>query len=139
MISVKHRTAEALAPTLSIFHSVGDRPLRAVWQIYTEGSLDRLVLDFGDISLTALVDEDDDSIDITVAATADPQSIGGMDASSAEPWNKVIGKAFGWGWVMVNQQGYCDGLLLSFDGIFPQIVLNVIASSIKVGTVSSSS
>ena len=45
-------------------------------------------------------------------------------------------KTFGWGWVAIDQQGYCDGLLLSFEAIvFPEIVLNVVASSIKVGAV----
>jgi hypothetical protein len=121
---------------LSAFHSVGDRSLQTVWQVYTEGSLDRLILDFGQISLIIVADENDDTIDITIADSPDPHSIGGVDGSSLKPWNSFIGKRFGWGWVTVNQQGYRDGLLLSFESIVPQIVLNVIASSIKVGTIS---
>jgi hypothetical protein len=46
-------------------------------------------------------------------------------------WDRFIGKAFGWGWVTVNQQGYCDGALLGFDGISPNISIEVMASSIK--------
>ncbi len=132
MISAKQTIAEALAPMLSAFHSLSDQCLHAVWLVYTEGSLDRLILAFGQTSLIIVADENDDSIDFTVSEITDPRGIGGVDASGQEPWNNLIGKSFGWGWITVNQQGYCDGLLLSFKGIVPQIMLNVIASSIKV-------
>jgi hypothetical protein len=47
---------------------------------------------------------------------------------------------FGWGWITMNQQGYCDGLLLSFGKvIFPQLVLNVMASAIEVGKIAKDS
>ena len=59
-----------------------------------------------------------------------------VDVSSNEPWVNFIGKVFGWGWITLNQQGYCDGVLLSFEQVvFPEVALNVIASSIKVGVV----
>jgi len=122
---------------LSMFHSIGDRSLRAVWQVYTEGSMDKLVFDFGQISLIVAADENDDSIDIAVAGPNGPAPVGGVDGSQLPPWNNIVGKPFGWGWVTVNQQGYCDGLLLGFGGIVPQIALNAIASSIKVGVISS--
>ena len=104
--------------------------------VYTEGSLDKLIFNFGQISLIVTADENDDSIDIAAAGTTEPPHVVGVDKSQLHPWNNIIGKPFGWGWVTVNQQGYCDGLLLGFGGIFPQIVLNVIASSIKVGVIS---
>lgn len=135
MTTVKTRAGEALAPMLSAFHSISDQSLLAVWQVYSDGSLDKLVLDFGRVSLMVIADENDDSIDIAVAETADLRNAGGVDGSPLEPWNRLIGKPFGWGWVTVNQQGYCDGLLLSFGGIVPQIALNVMASSIKISTV----
>ncbi len=135
MTTVKTRAAEALAPMLSAFHSISDQSLQAVWHVYTDGSLDKLVLDFSRVSLTVVGDEDDDSIDIAATETADLRNAGGVDGSHLEPWNRLIGKPFGWGWVTVNQQGYCDGLLLSFGGIVPQIALNVIASSIKISTI----
>jgi len=131
----KNRVAEALYPTLDAFHAISGQPLQTVWQVYTEASLDRLILDFGSVSLVVIADENDDSVDLEVAETTDDHNAGSVDASHLEPWNNFIGRAFGWGWVTVNQQGYCDGLLLSFEGIIPQLVLNVIASSIKVGMI----
>lgn len=135
MTTAKTIAAEALFPMLSAFHSISGQPLQAVWQIHTEGSLDRFILDFGTHALIVNADEDDDSIELSISVAADSHKSGDVDASHLEPWDKFIGMSFGWGWVTVNQQGYCDGLLLSFEGIVPQIILNVIASSIKVGTI----
>lgn len=129
------QAAEALTPMLDAFHLIDEKCLQAVWHAYTEGSLERRALDFGQISLMVVADENDDSLDVTVAGTTGLRKAGCVDASRLEPWRGVIGKRFGWGWVTVNQQGYCDGLLLSFGGIVPQIALNVIASSIKVATI----
>ncbi|MGB9468286.1 MAG: DUF6334 family protein, partial [Candidatus Acidiferrum sp.] len=53
-----------------------------------------------------------------------------MDASESEPWGSFIGKPFGWGWIIINQQGYCDGILLRVSGITQVMFLNVVASSI---------
>ncbi|MBI3658547.1 MAG: hypothetical protein HY232_19250 [Acidobacteria bacterium] len=135
MTTVKTRAARALSPLLSVFHSISGQPLQAVWQIYTEGSLDRLILDFGSSSLVVIADENDDSIDCKISDATDLHKAGSVDASHLAPWNSFVGKSFGWGWVTINQQGYCDGLLLSFEGIIPQLALNVMASSIKVGMI----
>ena len=135
MTTTKTMAAEALFPMLSPFHSISGQPLQAVRQVHAEGSLDRLVLDFGTNALVVSADEDDDSIDLSVSLGADSHRAGDVDSSHLEPWDNFIGMSFGWGWVTVNQQGYCDGLLISFKGIVPQIILNVIASSIKVGTI----
>jgi Family of unknown function (DUF6334) len=40
------------------------------------------------------------------------------------------------GYAVVNQQGYCDGLLLSFGDIRPKVLLQVMASSIEVKAIS---
>lgn len=135
MTTAKTQAAEALFPMLSAFHSISDLPLQAVWQTLTEGSLDRFVFDFGPKALIVFADENDDSIELSVSETRDFLNEGGVDVSQMEPWASLIGASFGWGWLTINQQGYCDGLLLAFAGIVPQIVLNVIASSIKVGTI----
>jgi hypothetical protein len=37
--------------------------------------------------------------------------------------------------VIVNQQGYCDGAMLSFDGIRPGVLLTVVASALKVSAI----
>jgi hypothetical protein len=135
MTTAKTMAAEALFPMLSAFHAISGHPLQAVWQIHTEGSLDKLVFDFGSNALIVSADESDDSIELSVSAVADSHEAGSVNVSHREPWSGFIGTSFGWGWLTVNQQGYCDGLLLSFGGIVPQIVLNVIASTIKVGTI----
>ena len=72
--------------------------------------------------------EPDDETVIVSAGSFDPE--GGIDLS--ESWRDLIGAEFWWGWIAVNQQGYSDGVLLSFNGIDPQVLLNVIASSIVV-------
>lgn len=137
MTIVKTRGTEGLAQMISTFQSISDHALalQGVSQVYTEGCLDRLALDFGRLSLIVAADESNDSIDVTVAGTSGRRYPGGMDGSHLEPWNQFIGKRFGWGWVTVNQQGYCDGVLLSFGGIVPQVVLNVMASSIRVSVI----
>jgi hypothetical protein len=135
MLTTKLKVAEALAPMLSAFQSIIGKPLQSVWQCGTEGSLDRVALDFDGASLVILADENDDSIDITLSEQTDQRNISDVDASDLDPWRGFVGMPFGWGWVTVNQQGYCDGVLLSFGGIFPQIALNVVASSIKVAAI----
>ena len=88
------KAAEALSPMLDVFHSIIGETLQAVWHVYAEGSLDRLVLDFGSVSLIVLADENDDSIDILIATATDLRK-SGTDASHLEPWNHFIGKPFG--------------------------------------------
>lgn len=131
----KTQAAEALSPMLSALGQLTDRRLDSVWEMHREGSLDRLELILGTAALIITADPDDDTIDFSVSDSDDPGAEGYVDASQAEPWKNLIGRSFGWGWVTINQQGYCDGLLFSFDGIYPAVLLNVIASSIKVGLI----
>jgi hypothetical protein len=58
-------------------------------------------------------------------------------AAASAPWRRLLGKELGWTWVATNQQGYCDSVMLSFEGIIPTILLHVIASSIEVFTIAS--
>lgn len=132
-MTVKTKTAEALFPVLSTFHSIGDQSLQTVWQRFTEGCVEQLVLDFGSTSLVVTVNKDDDSIELRNEHGTDTSDL--IDMTQSNPWKNFVGKAFGWGWVTINQQGYCDGLLLSFGEAVPQLVLNVAASSIKIGMV----
>lgn len=134
MSSIKNRTADALAPTLSNFHEVNDQQLKGVQYIYRDGSLESVVLEFDKCFQALAADENDDTIDLSVVRTNlhDVQSISG---NHLDVWEKFIGKRFGWGWVTVNQQGYCDGVLLSFEGIVPQIAVSVVASSIKIAMI----
>ena len=54
------------------------------------------------------------------------------DLSSSSFWRGFLGQPFGWGWVATNQQGYRDAVMLSFGGITPQVMFEVIASSMKM-------
>lgn len=127
MITVNNKATEAL----SCFRTIDGLQLRRVWQLEADSSVDRLILDFSSTSLLITADEDDDSITCSIAKGIAVDQGCGVDVSDREPWKSFIGRSFGWGWVTINQQGYCDGLLLSFGGIVPQLVLNVMASSIK--------
>src|SRR5947209_6568479 len=130
------KAAEALYATLSVFHSIAGQSLKAVRQVYAEGCLDKVVLDFGSTSLLVVADANDDSIDFRIAEAAEVTTLSSIDASLMEPWTRLIGKRFGWGWMALSQQGYCDALLLSFNEVvFPEVVLTVIASSIKFGAI----
>jgi len=131
----KTEIANALLPKLSPFQSVGDRQLQAVNYIYSDGSLDRVLLDFGAMLVLIKADERDDTIDFEITETVDLHNTHVVDVGHQEPWQNFIGRSFGWGWAIVSQQGYCDGLLLSFDGLSPRLILNVVASSIKVGLI----
>jgi hypothetical protein len=135
MGTTKTEIANALLPILSRFQSVGDRQLQAVNYIYSEGSLDRVLLDFGAMLVLIKANEGDDTIDFEIAETVDLHNTQVVNVGHQEPWQNFIGRSFGWGWAIVNQQGYCDGLLLSFNGLFPRLILNVAASSIKVGLI----
>jgi Family of unknown function (DUF6334) len=129
------KAAQALSPLLSPLGRLSEQRLDSVWALHIEGSLDRLVLRFGPAALIIKADPDEDTIEFSVSDSCDPHADGCIEADKTEPWRSLIGKPFGWGWVTINQQGYCDGLLLSFEGIYPGIVLNVIASSIKIGLI----
>jgi Family of unknown function (DUF6334) len=96
-----------------------------------EASLGKIVLGFDQDSLLVEAEPYDDTITIQLISNNDRSTDGWIDASHSKPWSSFIGKTFGWGWITINQQGYIDGILLSFDGIWPQVMLNVMASSIK--------
>jgi hypothetical protein len=83
--------------------------------VYSEKPLDRVVLIFDRESLAVEGNSDDDSVAFIVAANSETASEGSVDASHLDHWESYLGKAFGWGWLTTNQQGYCDGLLVSFE------------------------
>jgi hypothetical protein len=124
--------AEALHSTLSAFHAISQESLRAV---RVENDLDRVIFDFDRDALVVEGNPDDDSIEIRLVNRGEFQNTQAVEASHQDPWTCFIGKPFGWGWVTVNQQGYCDGVLLSFGGIDPQLLLTVAASALVVSTI----
>ncbi len=68
---------------------------------------------FGPVSLIASTGADDDTVDFRCAKTNDLSVERREHASETDCWQEFVGTPFGWGWITVNQQGYCDGLLLS--------------------------
>lgn len=137
MTSPKIAAAEALFTTLSPFQDIGCLPLKTVREFRESEMLSRLAFDFGSTTLQVEAIADDDTVAISLRNRPTAQD-GEIDASTRQPWCDLIGKEFGWGWVTINQQGYLDGVLLSFSGITPQVVINVIASSLKVGQIAMS-
>ncbi len=119
-----------LHPLLLEFHGINEQPLRAVWRVYTDDCLDKIILEFDQVSLVAKAQQDDDTIVFHLLNNNERDLLGCVDASHSAPWSDFIGKRFGWGWVIINQQDALDGILLSFDGITPQLMLIVMASSI---------
>lgn len=135
MADWRRATAVAASPLLDSFQQIETQVLRSVFRVTDDGCLVRITLRFDRSFLKIAARSDDDAIELEAGELAVVPTQG-ADASASEPWKDLIGKHFGWGWVTINQQGYCDGVLLSFDGIIPQVLLNVVASSIderKVG------
>jgi hypothetical protein len=126
--------ANALRPILSCFEDVGCAPLKAVRETHVLEMLSRLSLDFDSTTLFVEAIADDDTVAIS-AGNRPAAEDGEIDVSDQQPWRELIGKEFGWGWVTINQQGYLDGILLSFSGITPRIAINVAASELKVGQI----
>ena len=120
-----------LQPLLLRFHEISGKSLRSVWRVYDENNLDKIVLEFEQNTLVVEADADDDTIIFRIVNSSDLNTEGWVDAGHSEPWNRFIGEVFGWGWITVNQQDALDGILLSFGGITPQVMLSVMASSIK--------
>jgi len=104
--------------------------LEAVYERVSEGCREFVLLRFTTKWLKISANMDDDTIAICIDddAYADPSDFAQMDGSP--PWGSFVGKVFGWGWIAVNQQGYCDSILLSFEGIEPKVLLHVSGSSI---------
>jgi hypothetical protein len=125
---MKLKAAEALYPLLSLFHEINGSLLDAVTRTTMDGAIDQITLQFGSRFFAISCNGTDDTIDLSIPVEfLDVNSV-----SHLEPWSELIGKRFGWGWVTINQQGYLDGVLLSFDGITPTLLITAIASSLHI-------
>ena len=120
-----------LHPLLLEFHGINGHRLRAVWHVWIEQCLDKVILEFDQGCLIAEAEPYDDSMVFHLASNDVLIRDGWRDVSSSDPWRSLIGETFGWGWITINQQDSLDGILLSFSGITPQVMLNVMASSIE--------
>ena len=131
--SAKITAGIALRPVLDAFHAVDGQSLTSVSEAYKDGCLTGIVFTFESNTLTVAANVEDDSVELLVTnCSGRPPA---HDVSDREPWVTFIREPFRWGWLTLNQQGYCDGVLLSFRGITPQLVLTVEASSFSVGTI----
>jgi len=128
-----------LHPLLLEFHGINGHPLKAVWRVYTERCLDKIILEFDQALLVIEAEPYDDTIVFHLVSKDDRETHDWIGASQSEPWSDFIGKTFGWGWIIINQQDALDGILLSFDGITPQVMLIVMASSIYESIIHTSS
>ena len=120
-----------LHPLLLEFHRIDGHPLRAVRHIYVEGCLAEIALEFDQDCLNVKAEPSDDTITFHIVRKEDFKSGGSIDVSQSETWRGFIGESFGWGWITINQQDALDGILLSFGGITPNVMLIVMASTIK--------
>lgn len=94
------------------------------------GEGEDLLLAFGADALVFRCNEDSDAITVTFESVPELEDADDLTADSA--WSRFIGKEFSTGWLMQNQHGYTDGALLSFDGVVPEIGLNVVAAAFEV-------
>jgi hypothetical protein len=107
--------------------------LRRVLQAVCEGCLSDVLFDFGDGFLWVHVNEDDDTLTarfLDPAACADAVFENGTEWSDFGELREYVGKSCGLTWQAVNSQGYCDSILIAFDGVIPDVMLHALASSI---------
>jgi hypothetical protein len=109
--------------------------LRDVHERMIEGCRGELVLQWDNGFLLFRADGDTDSLEAEYHEGAFVVSGKYRSLRSCTPWSEYLGKSCGWTWLAVDQEGYWDGALLSFDGIIPNVLLNVTASSICVFSV----
>lgn len=132
MKSAKAKAAEALYPLLSTFHEVNGMVLNHVRETRPEKCLFEITFDFGAKALMLAANEEDDTIHLRSANATATRPNSPDEATSTGPWENYMGKQFGWGWITINQQGYLDGVILSFEGITPQLLVTVAASSLQI-------
>lgn len=131
------KAAKPLFPIPSAFHEANGLPLRAIHTRQPNGSVDQISLDFSSKTLIIRADADDDTIEFWISKLDERDAMGWQDQSQGSLWNTFLGQTFGWGWVTINQQGYCDGILISFYDIVPKLSINVAASSLHISTLTS--
>ena len=111
-----------------------DEPYRLhdVLERVVHGCRDEIVLDFGDCHLRFRVDIDTDTVAGEFHRRAFGAKRGYRSIGSAAPWRRYLNKHCGWTWLGLNQQGYWDTILISFDAVVPNVLLNAMASSLYV-------
>ncbi len=120
---------------LDAFQSLwSDTPevLRVVYEHESYNCRDALIFVFTSRILVIQAIARDDTVSVSSKSVKSFKNRRGFQKSKFSVWQQFIGKPFSWGWVTINQQGYCDGVLLSFDDVNPAVCLAVVASSIEI-------
>lgn len=128
------RAAEVTFIMREPFQQMEGEPLKAVHELVVEGCLIKYFFIGTEHALLIAADVNDDTVEVHLTSP-DKLPVTVKNVSAVDPWKSLIGRSFGWCSMTINQQGYCDGVLMSFDGVFPQVFLTVIASSIKLGRI----
>lgn len=92
MMDPRTVAAQALGPLPEAFQSVNGRVLRAVFSVYVHGCLDRVILDFDQLSLAIKAKPDDDTVEVMVKHIAAIANGDYIDACSSLP---CVGEPFG--------------------------------------------
>lgn len=127
MVSLKLKAADVLSPLLSTLREFHGSPLLDVREHTQHGNVTSLHLVFANHSLVVTVVEDDDTLEVTSSATGPNSS-----STSSQAWKNALTKELAWSWVMFDQHGYLDGVLLSFGKLVPEFIITAVASSIQV-------
>ena len=129
--------AESLVTTDPMLLPPRNEPyvLKDVFEKIVHGCRDEIILDLGDCSFRIGVDINYDTLVFQFQSRPFKPTKRWVSLENSEPWEKHVGQECGWTWLAVNQQGYLDTALVSFDGIEPGIMLQAIASSIEVFTI----
>ena len=132
-MGVNSENANTFFPRLSVFQAISNLSLVSVSEKSSGGHREEMVLDFGQTLVVITANEEEDSLELRAAQETETSGL--ENVSESEPWNKFIGKKFGWGWLTINQLGSWDGLVLGFEAAAPQIMLHVVDSSIRIGVI----
>lgn len=121
-------TGVGLQAALQPFLAAQGKVLTAVLQDEVNEA-ECILLVFDSECLTFQCDPDLDVVTLSFGPVTPSDEADDLTASAA--WSRFIGKEFFLGWLTVNQQGATDGVLLSFDGVVPEIGLNVVAATFE--------
>jgi len=119
------------------FSAAEEQVLHAVYQRIEDNCRDVLALQCSTNTMLVMANSDDDTIAVYCRLTSELGTEGLQCVSSTSPWAELLGRELDCGWVSTNQQGYCDGVVLSFGSLTPTLMLYVIGSTIRLMRVTS--
>lgn len=122
---------------MDAFHACSSEGAEIVEEVYernSPGCREALALKLTTKVLLFSADPADDTITVNCESAA-AFGFAGLERAASAVLRSLVGRTFFWGWATVNQQGYSDGVMLSFDHLYPAVLVNVIASSLAVFSV----